>query len=170
MNEGNRGRALELALDQRHGFYRSAGMYVESNPRRWKVVGKPDARGFFPARPEAQSPPDYTALANGIAVTFDAKCCADDRWSLGNLKAHQAAAFDAWESNRGHAAIYLRFTAPPMLDVWVPWLELEGRWRRWHAGRAAQGEDSLTRESATAAGVLVTGLDWLTAVRFWLAR
>ena len=82
-SEANRGRAWEHELDGVHALYRGRGVYVEANPRRWRILRH--VPGGMLCVPEAQSPPDYTALADGVPLLFDAKSCkatgkAPPRW------------------------------------------------------------------------------------------
>lgn len=167
----NRGKELEVALATRHTFYRNAGAYIERNPTRYKIIGKTPSGGLT-CVPEETSPPDYSAQIDGDAFLFDAKECAGASWPMAALAVHQARAFDVFTRNQGIAGVYLRFTAPPFCDVWLPWLPpplsdpgLAFLWNRWKDGDAKRGESSLTREDARRVGRPVIGMDWLSVAR-----
>jgi len=64
--------------------------------------------GTIRARITGQGAPDYFFLADGFSLLVDAKDCQIPPWRSGLLKPHQAKAFDDFERQGGHAAVFMR--------------------------------------------------------------
>ena len=81
--------------------------------------GVPRKRGSFLAVRTGHGPPDWIALHKGISILGDDKDCRKGSWASGNVKRHQAKAFDRHEAQGGIACILLRM---PNKSRWViPW-------------------------------------------------
>lgn len=158
------GNALEQDLaEDYHPRLWAKGIYVIRTSQPMKAVWRPQGPMFVPVA-GLGGVPDFHAIVGRTPIGFDAKSCASDRWPLSNLDTKQADSFDRIELGDGHAAVYLRFATPPVLDVWIPWTALEMPWRTWAKGRAATGTASLTRAGALALGTQVRTLDWIAAL------
>ena len=160
------GASWEKWLDALHRNYRRRkvaviyrsppGIHIERN-RGGRITGRLTGKG----------PPDYTGtLTGGHAIGFDAKSTRQTRWTLDNIKDHQAADLDAWEEAGAIGGIMLRFTSGGRsVMAWLPWEALGPLWWRWKRGEAARGEASLTLTDISSIGITFGQSGWLEAVR-----
>lgn len=184
-SHASRGLAWEQDLESAHALYRRQGLFVESNPRRFKVLRA--IPGGFLTVPEKASPPDFTALVSGLPpLLFDAKSATSDkagrapRWPLSKLESHQAAAFDTWERNGGRAFVLLRMdnhAGYPVGRWLLPWTslstpglprELRQRYGAWQLGgpAMARGDASYTVQDCDLHGIKLDSASWLPAARW----
>ena len=71
-------------------------------------AGKKSRRGSFLAVYTGKGPPDWIAVHKGLSILGDDKESRKVKWSTGNVKKHQATAFDLHEQNGGISCVLLR--------------------------------------------------------------
>jgi len=59
---------------------------------------------------DKKSTVDYIGVVQGIAVCFDAKECATDRFALANIHEHQVRFMESFEAQEGVAFFLIHFT------------------------------------------------------------
>lgn len=159
----NRGIEWQRLLEERHdGYRRERQALVWPVPPRVRVCSRVGPTGQFRAAWVAHGPPDYAGvLAGGRGVVFDAKDCAGERWSLGELPLHQARDLEAANDRGAAAFVALRFAGS---RGWVlPWALLGPRWWAWQDGAAKRGQASVLEGDV---GVQMRELgDWLPCVQ-----
>lgn len=149
MSHANRGKAWEQMLEMYHARYEAQGRAVVIRTPPPMRILHANRNGTFSAVYTAEGPPDYMALAGGVALLVEAKECNAERWPLKNLHPHQGARLDDWEAQGGRGAVLLRHVKSS--SAWVlPWSLLGPVWHRWHdkhatGKRAAPGTASIGR-------------------------
>lgn len=147
-----------------HQRYRDEGRaLVLRTPTPVKVLSKVD-QGQFRGCFLGLGPPDFTGVAGGRPVCFDAKDTVNKRWPLRQLDLHQALDLEAWTRAGGLAFVALRLQGVG----WVlPWPSLEPIWRTWHvrSGQAASGTASLDEAACAEFGLRMPSPgNWLGAL------
>ena len=148
-SHANRGKGWEALLEVYHARYEAQGRAVVIRTPPPMRILHGNKNGTFTAVYTADGPPDYVLLAGGRAVMAEAKQCHQERWSLGNLHAHQGKRLDQWEAQGGSGCVLLQHVASG--TSWVlPWSQLGPVWRSWRAykesgKRAPAGTASLGR-------------------------
>jgi recombination protein U len=174
-SHANRGIGWQRLLENWHDHYRAARRAVIfPAPPSVRVLGQVSKTGRFQACFQGDGPPDYAGLVAptgpgadagfGLPVTFDAKDCVGERWSLGDLARHQARDLEAWHLAGGLSFVALRFAGLHQAYV-LPWSWLGPRFWAWTDGQAVRGEASVTVAAAAAHGWRMPELgDWLGAL------
>lgn len=166
MSHANRGKGWEQLLEMYHARYEAQGRAVVIRtppPMRILRAIKP---GQFLAVYSSAGPPDYMALAGGVAFLVEAKECNAERWALKNLHPHQGMRLDQWEAQGGRGAVLLHHVRSS--SAWVlPWYRLSPIWNRWHekhskGQRAASGTASLGRADFLQIGLPFGQDGWLS--------
>ena len=98
----------------------------------------------------ATGAPDYTIFTRAGFIVADAKRTERARWPLGNLHPHQAVALSAIQTMGG---LGLLLISSPSGSYALPWDCLRPLWERWHTGRAARGQASLTPDQMSAMAI-----------------
>lgn len=165
VSNANRGKGLEELLAWQHAIYEARGLYVQQNPTPYKPLRAGHRPPELVVVPLGEAPPDYLLVADGVAYLLDAKSTREERWSLDNLKGHQAASFSRWERQGStfRAGVVLQLAAGPLW--WLPWAALAPAWETWRDGRARRGEASLGEDWLAANARRVVGVDWLAVAR-----
>jgi len=165
-HHANRGQVAEGAAYRVHLGYTAAGHYCQRNPTPYKVIGTAPTKGAPGALrvvPEADAPPDWLVVANGIAFLLDVKQEAGVRFDFARVVKHQAQAFDFWEQQGPtfRAGVLASLDRGAFL-AWLPWSVIGHRWWKWYAtDRAAPGTASLS--PAELAPYRLASWDWLPA-------
>lgn len=162
-SRANMGKAWEQRLEAWHARYRANGhACIFPTPPKVKVLSM-GRGGRFTGCFAGDGPPDYTGIAGGMAVTFDAKSTKADRWPLGSVSKGQAQHLS--DALRCGSFAFIALDHPSGLWV-LPWDSLEGPWRAWAGarGRAQAGTASLTAEQIEAMGFRFGVDGWLDAV------
>lgn len=180
MTLANRGRDLEVALDNQHRIYELQRLAsVLDIPTRFKPIGRAGKTGgSLIVVPEHSGDPDYHVQSAGVSYLFDAKSTELPRWPLDKLTEDQAARFDRHVEQGGRAFVLLQFATVVVGQParWLlPWLRFAGaesglrdRWNAARAIRAGEGKKPLGWASVGVAecraiGAPVRGFDWLSA-------
>ena len=109
-----------LAQEGRISWLRMHPPVVKCGP------GVPNKRGSFTAIWAGKGPPDWCALADGIAILGDDKDSRSGPWGSWNVKKHQAKAFDEHERQGGISCVPLRM--PDRTRWCIPWQMLKPYW------------------------------------------
>ena len=165
----NQGKPWEATLEHWHSLYAAKGWaWVIRTPPPVKIIGRV-VKGQFRACFEGGGPPDYAGAVRGVPVVFDAKSTAQARWSLAEVKPHQAAHLDNASDCGAFAFIALQHPS----GSWVlPWELLRLRWHAWHAirlakaitGPAKPGTASLDAADIEEIGLRFTDRGWIDHV------
>lgn len=150
MRSDQSGRVWEAQLAQLHARYQSSGraVIVRNHP---EVRVKRDRSGrIVGADFRATGAPDYTLFTLSGFIVADAKRTERARWPLGNLHPHQAVALSAIQTMGG---LGLLLVSSPSGSYALPWDCLRPLWERWHTGRAARGQASLTPDQMSAMAI-----------------
>ena len=134
----NRGKAWEEILEFHHQRVQARGLgVVFRTPPPVKLLARLHG-GQWRAVLTQEGPPDYLGLLRGpkgpIPVAMEAKDCAGDRWSMKELKPHQAAALQWWTDLGGLGVVALRHRSRGWM---IPWSQLGPHWSRWRATNVA---------------------------------
>lgn len=149
------GQAWERKLNAMHAHYLTLGVVVERVTPPWTVIRcNPD--GSITIRFTGKGPPDYIAFVDGRVVRFDAKSVKGAAFPLANLSPEQAGALTRNERAGGVSGLVVQANGQ---GWWLPWIELQHRWRLWKEGRGAASV--MPNEGGTP----LDGADWLAAVR-----
>tara|TARA_R100000315_G_C5222080_1_gene133738 strand:+ start:694 stop:1245 length:552 start_codon:yes stop_codon:yes gene_type:complete len=129
--------------------------------------GHKNKKGSFLAVRTGKGPPDWIALHKGMSILGDDKDSRKVKWATGNVKKHQATAFDLHQRNGGLSCVLLR-----MHDYsrWViPWPVLKPYFER----RASIGIDDLEKMGAMPwhkRNDDNPNYDWLTPLLNWKTK
>lgn len=103
----NRGKSFEILIEHMNSFYRDKGIAtIHKVPTEWIPIRK-GAR-IVGAKVTRKAAVDFIGVANGIAIAFDAKDCAQDAWSTSNLHVHQRQFLADFMNAGGLAFVLLR--------------------------------------------------------------
>ena len=172
MTFANRGKAWEQLLELYHARYEATGRAVViRTPPNMRII-RSIRGGQFVAVYEAEGPPDYLLLSEGLAVMVEAKEAKASRWPLQNLKPHQAERMTQWCRQGGSAVVVLRHHQSN--SAWVlPWQKLGPVWNGWYARRrvgkkAISGTASLDLSAISRLGLDFGKEGYLEALRLSL--
>lgn len=109
-----RGYALEGMIDASNATYRQRGKaLVEKAATPWKVQyrinKRTNKRIIKDAWPEKKGGVDYTGVASGIPLAFDAKSTREKSLPLKNIKNHQIEFLSDYEKQNGVAFLLVEF-------------------------------------------------------------
>lgn len=162
----NLGKPFEEALEAMHATYNTGGKAsVTRIPAPMQPIGK-GVKGVFPAIYVKRGAPDFHAQVAGFSLLFDAKSTIQtERWSLADLPAHQAAAFDRHEQQGGKSFVLLLLGSKVYL---LPWSNVGPVWKNRDRGLAKRGEASLTVADCDRLGFSCRWVHWLPTALVWL--
>lgn len=169
VGHANRGRALELAVEQANAQYHSYGIArVQKVAVPTKLVKS--GRWDDPAKlVREKSTVDYIGVWQGRAVAFDAKENRKEaRFPLASVQGHQIGFLDSWD-RAGGIAFLLIWHEPDQAAYVLPYAVLWPWWRAWAeaTGRASIPVDELRRLPRARAGRGCT-VDYLAALDTWI--
>tara|TARA_R100000657_G_C4575409_1_gene39537 strand:- start:90 stop:557 length:468 start_codon:yes stop_codon:yes gene_type:complete len=142
--------------------------WMRMSPPVLKVgPGMKTRKGSFLAVYVGKGPPDWIVLHAGLSILGDDKDSKKVRWSTGNVKKHQAQAFEKHEQNGGQACVLLRMHDR---SRWVvPWEMLRPHWEN----RATLSVEDLVEMDAIQWRKKEPenpNYDWLTPLMEWRAK
>ncbi|MBM7580048.1 Holliday junction resolvase RecU [Jeotgalibacillus terrae] len=109
-SHANRGKTLEIYIDQANATYQQRGqaVVVRQHPEV-KVTGFKDKKvtdGFY----KSKGAPDYIGLASNLPVCFDAKeTKSETSFPIDNVHQHQIKDLKHWEDQGGFSFLIIRF-------------------------------------------------------------
>ena len=111
-SRGLRGSTLEEMINRTNDHYRMEGLaLVQKIPTPITPINiDKESRHITLAYFEQKSTVDYIGAVQGIPLCFDAKECAADTFSLGNIHEHQVSFMKAFRDQRGIAFILIYYT------------------------------------------------------------
>jgi penicillin-binding protein-related factor A (putative recombinase) len=139
--------------------------WMRMSPPVLKVgPGMKTRKGSFLAVHVGKGPPDWIVLHNGLSILGDDKDSKKTRWSTGNVKKHQAQAFDLHEDNGGQSCILLRMHDR---SRWcIPWVMLRPFWEN-RATIAVEDLQSMGAIQWQKKEPQHPNYDWLTPLVHW---
>lgn len=166
LGQANRGRSLEIAIEQANRQYASLGLaQIQQVAVPTKVL--PDGRGGVRIIRE-KSTVDFVGAWAGIPVAFDAKeNRITSRFELDRIEDHQYEFLAGWERAGGRAFLLIWQESDQAIYL-MPMSELVYRWQvRRTGGRASVPVDQLRRLPRCKPGRGCT-VDYLAALEAWM--
>ena len=140
---GLRGQGLEEMLNFVNDIYLQRGLaLVQKIPTPITPIEiDKRKRHITLAYFDKKSTVDYIGVVQGIAICFDAKECAYDRFSLANIHEHQIDFMKSFEEQNGVAFLIIHFTQRDEV-YYISYRQLRKYWDRMLLG----GRKSFTYE------------------------
>ena len=134
-SRGLRGSFLEELVNMTNEKYRSQGLaLIQKIPTPIKPIKiDPNTRHITLAYFEQRSTVDYIGVAQGIAICFDAKECATNRFPLANIHKHQMQFMKEFEAQEGIAFFLIYFKSRDCF-IYVPYRTVESFWEDMENG------------------------------------
>lgn len=165
-SHANRGRTLELALEQSNGVYRERGIaLVHKVPTAWLPIRGSSGK-IITAKVDEPACVDFLGVYRGRAIAFDAKETRKERWPVSAVTGLQLRWLEDWDRAAGVGFLVVQYVLEGDEAYLVPFSRLAIWYHRacWPRGEKSVHVDearSSCQRVVSARGVL---LDYLAAL------
>lgn len=167
VSHANRGKALELAVEQANAQYLAHGIAVVQKV----AVPTKLVRGRRHDDPQElvreKSTVDYIGTWQGTPIAFDAKETRERSLPLANIHEHQSRFLQNWEASGGRAFLLIYY-GPDSAVYLMPLVVLVEAWQTHRAGGPASIPGDVIKRLPKVRAGRGCSTDYLAALDEWL--